>query len=134
MRGVGRDSSVTTGTQYRLHGPGIKYRYEAKSFTPVQKFFVSLRTSCTMSTVSLSGMKLPSHVGNHPQLQPSRLKESRAIPLCAFVGSSRVIHLSGGMWNFHSVKINCTKYRCYYGLFTIFFIIQQIRNSNLIAI
>jgi len=90
MRGVGRGCSVGSGTPYRLQGLGIKSRYDANSFTPVQTGSVSHRNSCTMSTLSFSVTYLLRYGGNHTHHQVQRLKKTRTITLLTFVDRSNL--------------------------------------------
>jgi len=134
MKGVGRDSSVSTVTQYRLHGLGIKSRYGASSFVVVQTGSESHRTSCTMSTVSFSGMHLARYGGNHPRHEARRLNNYRTIPFWGFLVISRM------NFTFQDGCVNSGRFILFVlcvdmirAFLQYRFLISQFRNSKLIS-
>ena len=81
-RFCGQGSVVSTVTGYRLDGPGIESRWEARFFAPVQTGPGAHPASCTMGTGSFPGVKSGRGVAltPHPLLVPWSRK-GRAIPL-----------------------------------------------------
>jgi len=63
---VGRDSSVGIATRYRLDGPGIKSRWEARFSAPVQTGPEAHPASYTRSAGSVPGVKRPGRGAEHP--------------------------------------------------------------------
>jgi hypothetical protein len=70
-----RDSSVGIATRYRLDGPGIESRLEAKFSAPIHTGSEAYPASYTMGTGSFPGLKRPGRGLDHPPYLGPRLKE-----------------------------------------------------------
>jgi DNA-binding sugar fermentation-stimulating protein len=75
MFDVGRDSSVGIATRYRLDGPGIETRWEARFSATVQVGSGAHLASYTMGTGSFPGVKRPGRGVKHSHPSSAEIKE-----------------------------------------------------------
>ena len=76
---MGRDSAVGIATRYRLDGPGIESRWQARFSAHVQTGPGAHLASCTMSNASFSGVKRPRRSTDHPS--PSKFRGQERVGL-----------------------------------------------------
>jgi len=72
---VGRDNSVGTATRYRMEGPGIEFRWEARFSAPVQAGHEAHPASYTMGTGSFRGVKWLGSGVEHQTTSSAEVKE-----------------------------------------------------------
>ena len=86
--GGGRDSSVGIATRYRLDGPGIESRWEAKFSAHVQTGTGAHPASYTMGTGSFQGVKRPERGVDHPPTFKAEVEERVELYICSPSGPS----------------------------------------------
>ena len=86
---VGRDSSVSIATHYRLDGLKIESRWDTRFSTSVQTSPGAHSASYEMVTGSVfRGLKRPGHGVNHPPSFSSEIKERVKLYLYSLSGRS----------------------------------------------